>query len=63
MGFKGEFPSNGRICCGLEIENCGSLFVTAEQCKSDRSLKERRKRTGKLVRLLLFGKPDFSART
>jgi hypothetical protein len=26
-------------------------------------LKERRKRTGKLVRLFLFGKPDFPAKT
>jgi len=62
MGFKATFGS-GRSCCGLGIENCCSLFVTAEQCKSDRTLKERRKRTGKLVRLFLFGEPDFPAKT
>jgi hypothetical protein len=50
MGF-GAISVSGSICCASAIENCGSLFLTAEQCKSDRTLKERRKRTGKLVRL------------
>ena len=50
---------SGRSCCELAIENCGSLFVTAEQCKSDRSLKERRKRTGKLVRPFSFRETRF----
>jgi hypothetical protein len=57
-GF-GAISVSGSICCASAIENCGSLFLTAEQCKSDRTLKERRKRTGKLVRLFLFGEPDF----
>jgi hypothetical protein len=53
----------GGVAADWRLRICCSLFVTAEQCKSDRTLKERRKRTGKLVRLFLFGKPDFPAKT
>ena len=62
MGFKGDFRQWEELL-RIGDENCCSLFVTAEQCKSDRTLKERRKRTGKLARLFLFGKPDFPAKT
>ena len=63
MGFKGAFSPNGRTCCGSAIENCGSLFVTAEQCKSDRTLKERRKRTGETGAPFSFRETGFFAKT
>jgi hypothetical protein len=50
MGF-GAISVSGSSDYGRRLRIAARCFVTAEQCKSERSVKERRKRTGKLVRL------------
>jgi hypothetical protein len=62
MGFKRAFRQTGGSAADWRLRTAARCFVTAEQCRSERFLKERRKRTGKLVRLFLFGKPDFPAK-